>query len=154
MSDHDVAVVGDGPAGSALARALVRRGVDAVLLGADQPWEATYTTWIDDLDGVDIVDGHDIWLHRFDSIGAHFDGAVTIQRAYGVLDNARLRELLRTDVRHRTGIVENASDVDARIVVDATGWPSGLDPTDRSGMDADPASMTWQTVLKSRANSR
>lgn len=149
MTSHDVAVVGDGPAGSGLARALVGRGVDTVLLGGDLPWEATYTTWVDDLDGVDIVDGHDIWLHRFDSIGAHFDDSVTIRREYGVLDNERLHELLRTGVTHRTEIVADVSDVDARIVVDATGWPSGLDSTDRDRRRAraTAASISWQTAF-------
>ena len=51
----DVAVVGDGPAGSALARQLMLGGADVVLFGDDRPWDATYTTWVDDLDGVSVL---------------------------------------------------------------------------------------------------
>ena len=37
----DVAVVGDGPAGSALAQACRRAGLGAVLVGDDAAWNAT-----------------------------------------------------------------------------------------------------------------
>ncbi|WP_051062780.1 lycopene cyclase family protein [Ilumatobacter nonamiensis] len=147
MGSSDVAVVGDGPAGSALAQALRRRGVAVVLVGGDRPWNATYTTWVDDLDGVDVVADRDIWLQRFDSIAAHFDDAITIDREYGVLDNERLRSELRDGVPHRTDVVVDVHDLDARIVIDATGWPSGLDPTDRSELATAPNSRSWQTAL-------
>jgi len=68
----DVAVVGDGPAGSALARQLTLDGADVVLFGDDRPWDATYTTWVDDLDGVSVIDTADVWLHRFESVAVNF----------------------------------------------------------------------------------
>ena len=152
---HDVAVVGDGPAGSALARALHDRGVDVVLIGSDQPWRATYTTWIDDLDGVrvgsvtlddpDLDDG--IWLHRFDSVRATFDSSITIERGYGVIDNDHLRRVLRTGVTHRVATLADVTEADARVVVDSTGWPSGLDTSDRDALEQDRAPAAWQTAF-------
>lgn len=141
----DVAVVGDGPAGSALARDLHDRGVDVALFGNDRPWSATYTTWVDDLAGVAVLDGADIWLQRFDSVAACFIDRITIDREYGVIDNDALLGVLRRDVDHRVGVIGSANDVGARIVVDATGWPSGLDPTDRSRLER--GGLAWQTAL-------
>ena len=45
----DVVIVGDGPAGSALAQGCTRRGLSTCLVGPDADWEATYGCWIDDL---------------------------------------------------------------------------------------------------------
>ena len=53
--DVDVAIIGDGPAGTALARACTLRGIDAVLLGDDDPWSNTYGLWLDDLDGLEAM---------------------------------------------------------------------------------------------------
>jgi lycopene beta-cyclase len=141
----DVAVIGDGPAGSALARQLTRRGVDVVLLGGDRPWDATYTTWADDLDDVDVVDRDDIWLHRFESVAVNFERLMMVERPYGVIDNERLRAVLRHGVTHRVGHVSSATDAGARIVVDATGWPSGLDPDD--GRLVGHGAISWQTAF-------
>ncbi len=44
-STADVVVVGDGPAGSALATALAAAGTSVVLVGRDDPWNATYGTY-------------------------------------------------------------------------------------------------------------
>ena len=98
-----------------------------VLFGDDRPWDATYTTWVDDLDGVKAVDDADIWMHRFDSVAVNFERSMMVERPYGVIDNERLRATLRNGVAHHVGRVASAAGTGARIVVDATGWPSGLD---------------------------
>ena len=140
MASVDVAVVGDGPAGSALAAALQRLGCSVVLHGLDQPWLATYGTWIDDVVGHD-----DIWATRLDTIDVRFDQARTVNRAYGVVDNDALREELRSDVEYRRGKV-HLDDLDATIIVDATGWPSALVAVDAS--EVEPAtSVGWQTAF-------
>ena len=141
----DVAVVGDGPAGSALARQLTLHGADVVLFGEDRPWDATYTTWVDDLDGVSVIDAAAIWLHRFESVAVDFGWPMMVQRSYGVIDNQRLRSGLRDGVAHDIGRVVSASDTRARIVIDATGWPSGLDDADRCLVERD--EMAWQTAI-------
>ena len=141
----DVAVVGDGPAGSALARQLGRLGAEVVLFGRDDPWDATYTTWVDDLDGVSVLDGADIWMQRFSSVAATFERSMMIDRPYGVTDNARLRTVLRDGVTHRVGRVSAIGETGARIVVDATGWPSGLDRHDRRLVEQ--GDISWQTAI-------
>ncbi|BAN02692.1 lycopene cyclase family protein [Ilumatobacter coccineus] len=137
----DVVVIGDGPAGSALAAALVRRGGDVVLVGADAPWRATYGTWADDVDAITWFDTNSIWAQRFESIAVDAGGRRCLERPYGVIDNAALRATLRNDVDHhrahvseialapagsneRDRVVTSDDDVlEARLVVDATGWP-------------------------------
>ena len=141
----DVAVVGDGPAGSALARQLTLDGADVVLFGDDRPWDATYTTWVDDLDGVSVIDTADVWLHRFESVAVNFVRPMTVSRAYGVIDNAQLRAGLRDGVAHDIGRVASAGNTGARIVIDATGWPSGLDRTDRRLLEH--GDIVWQTAI-------
>ena len=138
----DVAVIGDGPAGSALASALNRLGVDVVLIGPDEPWSATYTTWADDVEGLELLNGMDPWAHRFDGIAAHFGGPRHIERAYGVFDNEALRAHLRDGVRHVSRIVHDLDDIDA-LVVDATGWPSKLP----GAVDRRRQVTSWQTAF-------
>lgn len=146
----DVAVVGDGPAGSAIAAALLRRGAEVVLLGSDEPWTATYGTWADDVDAIDWFDTSSIWAHRVPSIAVDVGGRRTIERSYGVVDNIALRQIVRHGVEHlqaqvsdivfapagsngRDRVVTNDDrQIDARLVVDATGWPGW---TARSGVD-------------------
>lgn len=142
----DVVVVGDGPAGSALAAALRQHGVDVVLVGPDQAWSATYTTWIDDLAGVPVVHGADIWAQRLDAVRVRFVRDHTLSRPYGVIDNDALRTHLRDGVHHVARTIGSADDVEARLVVDATGWPSKLSVASRGGT-ADPEPAAWQTAF-------
>ncbi|MEP6298036.1 MAG: lycopene cyclase family protein, partial [Ilumatobacter sp.] len=140
----DVAVIGDGPAGSALAAALRRHGIDAVLVGPDEPWTATYTTWADDVDGLDLLAGADVWAHRFGRITVRFGRTHEVERPYGVFDNELLRRHLRSGVRHVTATIDDASVVGARLVVDATGWPSKISGPTGSASGEEPA---WQTAI-------
>ena len=144
----DVAVVGDGPAGLALAAACRDRGVRVVVVGPDQPWIATYGTWVDDV--------ADLPAHCFGatspSVVVHTTRRQVVERPYGVLDGDALRrhlggglERLRTaaeGVQHfdwgsRVRFAEG-DDVDARLVVDAAG---------RGGLaGAPPAPAAWQSA--------
>ncbi len=126
----DVAVVGDGPAGLALAAAARRRRLRVLLAGRGEPWTATYGSWRDDV--ADLPDT------CFASISAtavvHGHRRHELQRAYAVLDNDALREHLARDVdtavcevarvRHfawGSRVMTDSGDIDARIVVDARG---------------------------------
>lgn len=134
-----VAIVGDGPAGSALAQACVRAGVDVALVGGDDPWTATYGGWQDELDLVPPgLLAADVVASRHPDIVAWSDRRHDLGRTYAVLANDRLRDVLRDGVEH---VVDRAATVDpghaihhvrldsgatitTRLVVDATGWPA------------------------------
>ena len=51
---RDVAIIGGGPAGLALAHSLVERGVDAVVFSPESPWHATYGAWRDDVESCEL----------------------------------------------------------------------------------------------------
>ena len=105
MTDRvwDLAVVGLGPAGRALAHraATAGLGVVAVDPAPGRPWTPTYGAWADELPtwlGADVVAARvpapTVWTRR----------ATTLARPYVVLDNAALRTRLDLDaVRAVTG---------------------------------------------------
>ena len=154
----DVVVLGDGPAGSALALACSGLGVDVVLVGPDQPWSATYSTWVDDLTGVGddpLVDPLAVAAAVDPTMWVHGDRSRELARPYATLDNALFHAALRDGVEHLVGRVERVTSSDrhrvelvdgttleTRLVVDATGWPAKF-ASQLSG-DREPA---WQTAM-------
>jgi lycopene beta-cyclase len=132
--DLDVVVVGDGPAGLALAAACRRAGLDVVVCGRGDPWRATYGTWRDD---VDVPDG--CFAHIAPRVIVHGHRRHVIERAYGVFDNEALRAHLAggLDIRVAEGLwarhhewgsrlAVEGGELDARLVVEATGFPPML----------------------------
>lgn len=94
---YDIAVLGLGPAGRALAHSCARRGlrVAAIDPRPDRIWRATYACWRDELPswlpaGV-IAGGVDRPVVRTDT------RTITIDRSYVVLDNPALRDELALD---------------------------------------------------------
>jgi len=154
----DVAVIGDGPAGSALARACRRQEIDVVLVGDDAPWTATYSTWADDLvdaAGVELVDIDAVVAIASAEVWAYGARPHRLPRTYATLDNDMLRSALRDEVEHRRVRVDrvsvapdghrlelvDGSVIIARVVIDATGWPARFA---RHDSERSPA---WQTAL-------
>ena len=152
----DVVVIGDGPAGSALALACTEVGVDTLLIGDEAEWGNPYGTWIDDLDAVDLLRGHTVLgVGPFDAV-AWSNRRHDLGRAYGMLDNVALRTVLRDGVTHRSGRaafvrtaigrhtveLESGEHLSCRLVVDAAGWPAGF--ADRVNGSSLPA---WQTAF-------
>lgn len=158
----DVVIIGDGPAGSALALACRRSDVELLLIGDDAAWSATYSSWIDDLTEASwpaLIDVDAVVAESSAEVWAYGAREHVLRRPYATLDNAALRLALRHDVPHRcarvtdvvTGAVgrveghrvelEGGETVRARIVVDATGWPARFA---RRGADQPAA---WQTAL-------
>lgn len=153
----DVVVVGDGPAGSALALACVRAGVDVVLVGPDEPWTNTYGAWLDDLDRCDLLDDVGaVTSTRCDHVVVRGGRRHRLNRAYGLLDNTALGAQLRRGVRHDVALVtsvdagdglvdlglSDGGTVTCRLVVDATGWPARFATATIPGPE--PA---WQTAF-------
>ncbi|WP_408014616.1 lycopene cyclase family protein [Rhodococcus xishaensis] len=127
----DVAVVGLGPAGRALAHRSARAGLKVVGVdpNPDRPWASTYAAWVDELPGwlgsgalrVTTPDPH-VWAGR----------TRVLDRAYCVLDNsALLRRLDLDDVRVVPGVaaaisadtveLRDGTEIRAARVVDARG---------------------------------
>lgn len=139
----DVAVLGAGPAGAALAAACSNRGLDVAVVAPepDAPWTATYASWVDDLADLHRIDegltGEAVWAHRWPGVVVHGTRRHDVPRAYGVLDNEWVRTTLAAAVtgerragaarrvRHHTwgSRVELAcgDTIAARIVIDARG---------------------------------
>ncbi len=132
----DLAVVGLGPAGRALAHRAAARGLDVV--GIDphphRGWRATYAAWVDEVPG---WVGDDVWRARVRRPRVHGVGERVLDRAYGVFDNSALRRRLDlSGVRVIAGSAElpapsaatvrsvalrDGARIDARRVIDARG---------------------------------
>jgi lycopene beta-cyclase len=159
----DVVVIGDGPAGSALARAAANSGADTVLVGVDADWTATYSTWLDDLEPVAaLIDVDAVIGRRCSAVWTHAAEPQQIARAYGVVDNRALRDRLRDGVDHVVAevtsvepgpepvvVVRGGERLRTRLVVDATGWPATFAGRGSLGRAVGRArsAPAWQTAI-------
>lgn len=157
----DVVVIGDGPAGSALALGCTRRGLTTILVGPDADWEATYGCWLDDLSGLDRlgVDRSGWFVSSPDTVRVIGERVHVLNRPYGIVDNAAMKAELRSGVEHRIAHVERVEPgpmhhrvvlarddvLAARLVIDAAGWPSRFAPQSARGARA--VQPAWQTAL-------
>ena len=101
IRDHvDVAVVGAGPAGVALARALSARGVDTLVIAPDSQWHATYGVWRDDVVSCDLGAPLDTLLRgAWNTVRVVGRREHLLQRGYVVFDNTQLRSADRKSTR-------------------------------------------------------
>ena len=159
---HDVVVIGAGPAGLALARSLVDRGVDTVVIAPDAPWHATYGAWRDDVAHCELGASLDSLVRgAWPAVRVVGTREHRIERPYLVFDNHALRASLSASVPMRIGQVEAvlhdvesstvrlAGDhtVAARLVIDATGAGAFLAQSGR----ALGAQTAYGLVLRSEA---
>ena len=131
-------VVGAGPAGWSIARALADRAVDVTVVAPDPfvPWTNTYGAWASELPYPEVIG------RRYERVSAFGARAHELHRVYALLDNERLADRLRrgagvrlhaASVRsagsvtggHRVDLSDGAC-VEARIVVDASGANGSL----------------------------
>jgi lycopene beta-cyclase len=132
----DALVVGAGPAGTIIAGALRDRGLTVSGLTATplkHPWPNTYGIWRDELEvlGLPHLLGHS-WTH-----------CVSYQRAYGLFDKIKLQNHLLEkcqgvqwtqgkaiaithQAHHSTVTTDNGTELEARIVIDASGHQSAF----------------------------
>ena len=91
--DAQVAVAGSGPAGWATAAALAEVGVDTVLVAPapGEVWPATYGCWVDELEPIGL---RSIVRTSWPSVRVVGHREHAVPRAYAVLDNARLHQVL------------------------------------------------------------
>lgn len=132
----DVAVVGAGPAGRALAHRLLLRGMSVTIVDPHPTasWRPTYACWTDELPP---------WLPanavsaQVDSVEIRTPDTVRIARGYSVIDNEGLQRALTLDgarvVAERATrvaadhLITDSGIVRASVVVDARGT-SGQGP--------------------------
>ena len=131
----DVAVVGLGPAGRALASRLVARGASVLAVDPrpDAVWSPTYGVWAEDLG--DPPEGVVRSLVARPEIRAH--GQHVLPREYAVLDNAALQRALPLDgaqVRAQRLTDEEVVALrrEAAVVVDARGARPAPRPQDQA----------------------
>ncbi len=134
----DVAVVGDGPAGAAIAAACDAEGLRTVVVGSGRPWSNTYGAWVDEVPTMP----DSVWSARTEQVIVGAERLHRVDRAYGVFDNDGLRRHLGLDERLCTGRVVGIDDrgdgaevriegertVRARWAVDARGADGAAAP--------------------------
>lgn len=138
----DVAVVGLGPAGRALASRLSARGASVLAVDPrpDAVWSPTYGVWTEDLGSPPA--GVIRAVVRRPQIRAH--GRHVLPREYAVLDNAALQRALPLDgVQVRAARLSDEEVMalrrEAAVVVDARGARPAGQGADRTPRDQDPA---------------
>jgi len=132
----DVAIVGGGPAGLALARALALQGLEPVVVAASTEWHATYGVWRDDVADCDLGGELDTLVRgAWPTVRVVGKRQHLLQRPYVVFDNAHLRSslLAGVQVQHDTAVqaehttettslrLLSGATITARLVIDATG---------------------------------
>ncbi|MDN5859738.1 MAG: lycopene cyclase family protein [Pseudonocardia sp.] len=146
----DVAVVGGGPAGRALAAACAARGLATVLVdrNPDAPWMATYGGWVVDLPA-------DLPANCVAATATGYAVAIThhdLERSYAVLDTQALRAhldgllaargvcvLAGRAVRAVDGrlVLAGGERIAARWIVDAAGHRQPLSSSRATGTAAE-----------------
>lgn len=145
---HDLAVIGDGPAGWAVACHSALLGLDVVLIGPGELWANTYGVWVDEI-AADVVLGphlDTVLATSTDRILAFGHRRHELARRYATIDNPGALGALRAHLQAQGGIhqpgqvravrseaghhvievrgtdpVEAVSTLRARQVVDAAG---------------------------------
>ena len=148
---RDVAIIGGGPAGLALAHSLVIRGVDAVVFSPESPWTATYGAWRDDVESCELGAPLDALVRgAWSTVRVVGTRERLLQRPYVVFDNSLLADSLRRVTGRVTGTVVHVEhspehstlhlggdeSLDAKLVIDATGSGAFLVHRGRSGAGA------------------
>ena len=167
---HDVAVVGLGPAGRALASRCAVAGMSVLAIDPrpDEPWPQTLSLWADQLPRwlAPAACGVDVLAHSVHAPVHYSPDRAVLERVYCVLDNDALREALPLGpgVTVETATVDDsglqALTARAHRVVDCRGaWGPGdpgplqtahgivLNAVDAApALDGDPALfMDWRT---------
>ena len=147
-SQTDIAIIGAGPAGLAAAAACAKKGLDVTVFSPDEhpAWPNQYAAWVDEVRALDL---DQTLAQTWSSVAVwtEEDAPTVLKRAYGVFDNARLRDHLLahlneghwvaarvTALEHGpTGSrleLSNGETWQAGLVIDATGTGQWLE---RSG---------------------
>jgi lycopene beta-cyclase len=151
VAELPIVVLGSGPASLSLATALAAQQLTVQLIAPAPaaPWTQTYGMWTDQWPAsiaAHAIDLANPWQYRWDRVVAIGEKTHEVGRAYGVLDNQRVQEALRSAgaasgrLTIRSGQVDRVThddsfstvaltkgrSVKARLVFDGTGARSTL----------------------------
>ncbi|WP_425307691.1 lycopene cyclase family protein [Ammonicoccus fulvus] len=152
----DVAIVGLGPAGRALAAHCLRRGLSVLAVDPrpDAVWRPTYGVWVDEV--ADLPET--VFRSRVRGPEVRAAGIHRLERTYGILDNRRLREALSLEgatIRETSLSDTQVATLrgEARVVVDARGARPARATSSSPGRaeDAAPAQTAYGIVVPSVA---
>lgn len=102
----DALVVGAGPAGLALAHALIERGVQTLCVAPNlEPWAPTYGAWVDELGGLD-VPLEKVWPRARVSFPRR--EPIILNRAYAKIDSAELHRTWSAELQSQDAFVAGA----------------------------------------------
>ena len=110
---YDVAVIGDGPPGAAVAAACRERGLDTVMVGPGGAWSNTIGVWLDEVPDLPF----DCFRATSEQVGIRARSERVLSRSYGVVDNTALRRHLGVDAVLRRGRIERHTLVGDQVVV-------------------------------------
>lgn len=140
--DADLVVIGDGPAGLALAAHAAVLGLRVAVVGPGEEWVATYGIWVDEISADPIVGSHldEVLRSLSDRILVWGHRRHELARRYGVLNNFALRTRLMACVEQAGGqhltarVTEVMNRVDHSVVVTTEGEMSTRWVCDAAGM--------------------
>ncbi len=154
----DAIVLGNGPAGLAIAAALCDQGLTVAGLSPTaptDPWPNTYGIWVDELEALGLTA---LLEHRWDNCVSYLPDRLNHNRSYGLFDKTKLQNYWRdrsptviwhrgkaTALEHHTthSIVHTdhpeQPNLRARIVIDASGHHSPL-------LQRPPATIAYQAA--------
>lgn len=137
---HDVAVIGAGPAGLAIAAACAGEGCDVVVIDEahDAPWVPNYAVWADEVHDPELSSCHDgQWSVAHVFLGSEHRA---LPRTYARVHGPRMKEALAGRVRAGRGrfvpqrvtavshdddatrvTLADGATVSARVLIDASG---------------------------------
>lgn len=133
---RDVVVIGAGPAGLAIARSLVDRGLDCAVVAPPNRWHATYGAWRDDVESCELGSPLSLLARgEWSKVRVVGRREHRLERPYIVFDNDALQASLcqgveiidsfAAAVEHALGVstvrLANDQSLTARLVIDATG---------------------------------
>lgn len=138
---RDVAIIGAGPAGLAMARSLVDRGLDCVVAAPAASWRATYGAWRDDVESCELgAPLGSLTKGEWPRVRIVGRREHLLSRPYVVFDNDALQASLGTGVdrieasaiavehavAHSEVRLAEGESLTAKLVIDASGSGSFL----------------------------